>query len=130
MSKFIIQHNTRPLSQGYYSKIVTRKLVTNETGAKSCTVWEQIVPPGGYIVPHYHTCEEVLTFLAGHVQITLGDEHYEVEANTTVFIQPQLIHHLSNQGHEPVHFIALLMSAKPEVIYPSGLPEPIVWENN
>jgi hypothetical protein len=36
----IIRHIDQPLTKGYYSKIINRKIVTGEVGAKSCTVWE------------------------------------------------------------------------------------------
>jgi quercetin dioxygenase-like cupin family protein len=125
----IIRHIDQPLTKGYYSKIINCKIVTGEVGAKSCTVWEQIIPPGGYIAPHSHEFEETLTFLAGRVQVTMGDESYEVEANTTVFIQPHLIHSVLNQSSEPARLIALLMSADPKVNYPNGAPEPVIWED-
>lgn len=125
----VIRHTDQPLTKGYYSKIINRKLVTSAIGAKTCTVWEQIIPPGGFIAPHYHDFEETLTFLNGRVQVTIGDDRYQIEADTTVFIRPHAIHSVLNQGNEPVRLIALLMSANPKVIYPNELPEPVVWED-
>ena len=123
----IIRHTDQPTTKGYYSKIINRKIVTSEVGAKSCVIWEQIIPPGGYIVPHYHEFEETLTFLTGRVQVSIGNESYQVEADTTVFIPPHLVHDVVNQGDEPVRLIALLMSAEPKVIYPNGVPQPVTW---
>ncbi len=125
----IIRHANQPITKGYYSKTVNREIVTSDVGAKSCTVWDQLIPPGGYIVPHFHNFEEILTFLSGHVQVTLADESHQIEANTTIFIPPYLIHSVLNQGEEPARLIALLISIDPEVIYPNGVPEPVVWED-
>jgi len=119
----------QPIAKGYYSKIINRKIVTSDIGAKSCTVWDQIIPPGGYIVPHYHEFEESLTFLTGCFQVTIEDEHFQiVDTPTTLFIRPYLVHSILNQGDEPVQIIALLMSASPKTIYLDGTPEPVNWE--
>lgn len=104
-------------------------IVTDKVGTESCTIWEQIIPPGGYIVPHYHEFEETLIFLSGHVQVTIEGESYQIEANTTVFIPPRLTHSVLNQSDEPARLIALLISVDPKVIYPNGFPEPVVWED-
>ena len=64
----IIYHDQQPQKRGYYSKIIGRKLVTKEVGAQSCEVWEQTIPSGGYIVPHYHDFEETITLLTGSVE--------------------------------------------------------------
>ena len=126
----IIRHADQLSTKGFYSKIVNRKIVTGDVGAVSCTVWEQTIPPGGYIAAHFHDFEEVLTFLSGCVQVTINGERYEVGANTTVFIRPQLVHSVVNQGDKPARLMALLMSVDPQVIYPNGRPEPVVWNDD
>ncbi|MBK8902797.1 MAG: cupin domain-containing protein [Anaerolineaceae bacterium] len=126
----VIRHAQQPATKGYYSKIINRQIVTSAVGATSFVLWEQVIPPGGYIVPHYHEVEEALTFLSGSVQVTMGDEHYQVEAGTTVFIRPFLKHSVLNRGDEPTKLIALVMSADAEVIYPDGFPEPVIWEDD
>lgn len=126
----IIKHDEQPATQGYYSKIINRKIVSPENGSQTCTVWDQIIPPDGYIADHYHEFEETLTILTGCLQITMDDESYEVVADTTIFIPPRVVHSAKNKGNEPVRLIALLMSAEPRVIYPNGHPAPVVWDND
>jgi mannose-6-phosphate isomerase-like protein (cupin superfamily) len=124
----IIRHHNQLATQGYYSKIINRKIVSLENGSQTCTVWDQIIPPSGYITDHYHEVEETLTILTGCLQITMGGESYEVTADTTIFIPPLAIHSAINIGNDPVRLIALLMSAEPRVIYPNGYPAPVIWD--
>ena len=75
----IIPHQTKPFKQAYYSKLLTRSLVEPAVGAYECQMWEQHIPPGGYIIPHTHPTEEVLLFLEGTAVVTLGAEHNDYE---------------------------------------------------
>ena len=125
----IIRHADQPAGKGYYSKIINRKIVGRETGAATCTIWEQVIPSGGYITPHTHDFEETLTFLAGRAEVTLAGKTYQVTATTTVFIRPHLLHSVRNLGDEPVRLLAVLVTAEPNVIYPDGPPAPAVWED-
>ncbi len=123
----IIRHTSQPATAGDYSKIISRKIVTRESGAVSCEVWKQTIPPGGYIVPHFHAYEEVITILNGKVEVRLGEESALVEGDTTLLIPPGLIHSLTNRGSEPVRLMAYLSTAEPEVSYPEP-PQPVQWD--
>ena len=126
----IIYHNQIPPKRGYYSKILNRKVVSNDVGAKTCEVWDQTIPPGGYIVPHYHDFEETLTFLNGSsgLQITIDHEVHQIETEATVFIPPGCVHSVQNQSSDPVRLLAFLVSEKPKVIYIDENPLPVEWE--
>jgi len=124
----LIRHKDRPVKNGYYSKVTdSRKIVTPEVGATAFSLYEQTLPPGGYIVLHYHDYEESLTFLTGRVQVTVNGEVTEVEAGTTLFIPPGVQHSVHNEGDEPARLIAVHASRTPKVLYPNGLPEPVDW---
>lgn len=125
----IICHQDQPWSRGYYSKILGRKIVTSAIGAQTFELWEQIIPPGGYIVPHYHPCEESITFLSGCVAVTLAEETVRVEVGSTLFVPAGVIHHIRNDGQEDVRLLAFLAASQPEVIYPGEKPLPIDWDS-
>ncbi len=126
----IIVHDQLPQTKGYYSKIISRKLVTKEVGAKSCEVWEQTIPPGGYIVPHYHDFEETITLLSGCIEAQIGDVVQTVASPTTLFLPPYVLHDITNSNDEPVHLLAFLATDEAKVIYPEGEElTPVIWED-
>ena len=127
----IIYHEQEPQKRGYYSKIFGRKLVTRDVGAQNCEVWEQIIPPGGYITPHYHDFEETITLLTGCVDVQIGDVRKLVSAPATLFIPPQIVHGITNQYDESVHLIAFLATSEAKVLYPEGsMVMPVVWDED
>ena len=126
----IIYHDQQPQQRGYYSKIIGRKLVTKDVGAQNCEVWEQIIPPGGYITPHYHDFEEIITLLTGCVTVQMGDLQETVSAPATLFIAPQVIHGITNEAAQPAHLIAFLATDEAKVLYPlDKAPLPVLWED-
>ena len=72
---------------------------------------------------------ETITFLSGVVAAQLGDEWHRIEAESTLFIPPKVIHQIRNIGEEPVRLFAFLASGTPEVIYPEP-PEPVEWHES
>ena len=126
----LIQHNQLPPKRGYFSKILNRKIVTKELGAKSFAMWDQTIPPGGYIVPHYHDFEETLTFLNGSpgLQIVIDHEVHQIETVTTVFVPPGCVHSVKNESTGPVRLLAFLATETPKVIYVDENPSPVKWE--
>ena len=110
----IIRHADQTDIRGY------RQIVTSAVGATTCTLWDQTIPPGGAITPHYHESEETLTFLIGTVEVTLGDQTMLVDADTTVFIPAGALHGVRNHGSEPARLIAFFPTVEPKVIYPDG----------
>ena len=126
----VIRHQDQPWVKGYYSKILSRKIVTSAVGAQSFELWEQIIPAGGYIVPHYHHFEESITFLSGRVVVTLAEETIPVEAGSTLFVPTGVIHGIRNDGREDVRLLAFLATSKPEVSYPGEKPDSVDWSDN
>lgn len=123
----IIHHNELPLQKGNTSRIIHRKIIDTDTGAKSCQLWEQYLPLDGYIIPHSHPTEEVITFLTGEVVVTLGGETAVAQAPATLLIPPNTIHSIQNKGTEEVHLLAFFPTNHPKIIYPGAQPDPIVW---
>jgi len=90
----IIAHQDIPLKIGIgtRSRLPSHKIVTPATGAQQCELWEQFMEPGGEIPSHYHKVEEIVTFLSGQVEVTIGEETTIVGADTSVFVPPNLLH--------------------------------------
>ena len=126
----VISHNLHTYKKGYYSKIIGRQLVTQAVGARSCQVWEQIIPPDGYIIPHYHDFEETITLLTGCSNVQIGNIQESVSAPATLFIPSNTIHSLTNDSKEPVHLLAFLVTGEAKVLYPDNNElVPVVWED-
>ena len=126
----IIPHNIHTYKKGYYSKIIGRKLVTPAVGSQSCQVWEQIIPPDGYITHHYHDFEETITLLTGCANVQIGNIQESVSAPATLFIPSHTIHSLTNKYKEPVYLLAFLATSEAKVLYPNdNVLVPVVWED-
>jgi quercetin dioxygenase-like cupin family protein len=124
----IILHDEQPASRGYYSKILNRPILGAEQGLATCTIVDQIIPAGGYIVPHSHDYEEVLTFIAGAVTVSLEDATFEVSAPASVLIPAGALHEVRNPGGQPARLIAYHATSAPHTHYPAGDPAPVDWD--
>ncbi len=106
----IILHADQPEINGY------RQIIGKAAGAHSTTLWDQNLPAGAVIVPHYHDCEETLTFLSGEAEVTVNGETLLVEANSSVFIPAQTIHQVRNVTSGEVRLLAFFPTIEPEVV--------------
>ena len=115
----ILPHHTIPLNIGIgtRSRLPSHKLVTATAGAQNCELWEQFMEQGGEIPIHYHPCEEIITFLSGQVEVTIGQETSLVEAPASVFVPPQVLHGFRNPNPERVHLLAFFLVSGPETLY-------------
>ncbi|MGD8860089.1 MAG: cupin domain-containing protein [Myxococcales bacterium] len=123
----IVRHTERAQTRGRLSKIVNRRILSAEDGARSCELWDQILPVGGFIVSHFHEYEEVLTFLSGRVEIVLDGIRSIVGPDTTVLISPKRIHSVENIGAEPARILACHVAPAAEVKYPGAKPDLVEW---
>ncbi len=123
----IIRHNDLPLQKGRTSKIIHRKLIGETFTAKSCQLWEQYIPAGGFIIPHTHPSEEIITFLSGEVVVKMGEETAVIQAPATVLIPAGTVHSIQNQGAVEVHLLAFFPTNQPQIIYPGPQPKPVTW---
>jgi quercetin dioxygenase-like cupin family protein len=89
-----------------------------------------MIPPTGYITPHYHDFEETITLLTGCAEVQIGDVRESVLAPATLFIPPYALHGVTNEHDEPVHLLAFLATNEAKVIYPEDSElTPVVWED-
>jgi quercetin dioxygenase-like cupin family protein len=123
----ILEHASVPWDRGHYSKVWRRRLFDARTGASSCVVWEQVIPPGGYITAHSHDFEEVLSFLSGTVHMRVGGDVAEVHAGSSVLLPQGTVHAVENCANTSVRLLALLVTTDPVVRYSEDPPSPVVW---
>ena len=110
----IIRHRDQALIQQSY-----RRIVTQAEGATACTVWDQTLPPAGFIPLHAHTTEETLTILTGQLIVTLADQTTVVEADSTILIEAGVFHSLANMTNVAARMLAFLPTAAPMIIPPA-----------
>lgn len=84
------------------SGLPTRHLVSREVGATSLFVAEQWLEPGQRVPRHVHPVEEVLTFVAGEGEATLGDERHPIGAGVTLYVPANLPHGFRATGAAPL----------------------------
>jgi len=116
----IIRHRDQALIQHSY-----RRIVTQAEGALTCTVWDQTLPPSGFIPPHAHQTEETLTILTGQLIVTIAEQTTIVEPNTTILIPPGVLHSLRNDTATPARMLVFLPTAAPVIISPDGSVRPM-----
>jgi quercetin dioxygenase-like cupin family protein len=116
----IIRHRDQALIQHSY-----RRIVTQAEGALTCTVWDQTVPPAGFIALHAHQTEETLTILTGQITVTIAEQTTVVEPDTTILIAPGVLHSLRNDSATPARMLVFLPTAAPVIISPDGSVRPM-----
>ena len=122
----IIRHDdvSLPIGIGTRSRLPSRKLVTDKVGAQHSELWEQFMPAGGEIPIHYHPVEEIVTFLTGQVEVTIGAETTIVTAPATVFIPIEVLHGFRTHGAETVHLLAFFPTSNPQTLYQDWSDDP------
>jgi quercetin dioxygenase-like cupin family protein len=96
------------------------RILDASNGAESCAVWDQTIPPDGYIRPHYHETEEVLVFLEGQVDITLNGKTTTIEADATVLVPAGVVHSIRSRSASLVRMLAFFPTGAPKVLYPES----------
>lgn len=74
------------------SGLPSQHLVTARDGAEHLFVGQQWLLPGERVLLHTHPVEEVLTFLSGAGEATLGDETVPIGAGISLYIPPGEVH--------------------------------------
>jgi len=86
-----IVHAERPIVASP-SGLPSQHLVAERDGASTLFVGQQWLQPGERVLRHTHPVEEVLTFLGGEGEATLGDETVPIAAGVSLYIPPGLVH--------------------------------------
>ena len=75
------------------------------------------IQPGGKMPLHTNTVEHEQYVLSGKAKVTLGKEHYEVEAGNVVFIPAGMPHAYTNIGEEPFRFLCSIPNLEDRTTY-------------
>lgn len=100
----------------------------HEQGVKTMEVWMQTMAPGAETPVHRHACEEVILVLSGSGKCRVGEEEYEFGPNSTLILEPDVVHQLVNTSAEEMKIVAALGMAPVRVRTADGSPLPVPWE--
>jgi mannose-6-phosphate isomerase-like protein (cupin superfamily) len=95
---------------------------------KTMEVWLQTLAPGGSTPVHCHACEEVIVVLSGHGTCIVGKESFPFGPNSTLIMEPDVVHQIVNSSGEDLKIVAVLGMAPVRVKTADGSPLPVPWE--
>ncbi|HAG81001.1 MAG TPA: cupin domain-containing protein [Cyanobacteria bacterium UBA11162] len=65
------------------------------------------VPPGGFVPPHTHTCEEESYYmLEGSMMMQVGSEEFTIKPDDFVHVTAGTLHGYINHSDQPARFLA------------------------
>ncbi len=88
-----------------YIKVLINKEIC---GAENFAMRLFTVKPGGEIGLHSHNWEHEIFILKGRGVVKNGDESYQVEENTAIYIPPNEPHYYKNIGATDLVFLCLI----------------------
>lgn len=100
----------------------------HKQGVKTMEVWLQTMAPGAATPVHCHACEEVILILSGSGTCTARDETYTFGPNSTLVIEPNVVHQIVNTSDEEIRLVAALGMAPVRVKTADGAALPVPWE--
>jgi len=104
-----IDHEAQP-RESWRSGVETRMLVSALTGSSSLCIFEQWIAPGVGAPPHSHPVEEVLTVLAGEVEVWIGEAKIVLGRGQSLAVAAGQVHGFVNIGATTLHMHAVLAS--------------------
>jgi mannose-6-phosphate isomerase-like protein (cupin superfamily) len=100
----------------------------HKQGVKTMEVWLQTMAPGAATPVHRHACEEVILVLSGSGTCTVGGETFTFGPNSTLVLEPDVVHQIVNTSNEEMKLIAALGMAPVRVKTADGAALPVPWE--
>jgi mannose-6-phosphate isomerase-like protein (cupin superfamily) len=101
-----IVHADLPISRSP-SGLPIQHLVDSRAGSRSTYVGQQWLQPGERVLLHTHPVEEVLTFLSGEGEATLGSAIVPIGAGVSLYIPAEAEHGFHNTGNDVLHVIVI-----------------------
>jgi len=99
-----IKNDDIPVEQ-MYPKVVRKELIGKRIGAKTITMGEITIQPGGEIPMHFHSVEDCVLLRQGSGEVHIDGEVHKVAAPMTILIPSGLKHKVVNTGGEPIRII-------------------------
>jgi mannose-6-phosphate isomerase-like protein (cupin superfamily) len=103
----IVDHAEQKREQWRHG-VLTRMRVSAMTGAVQLCIFEQWCDPGCGAPIHLHAVEEVLTVLAGHAEVWIGDECAFITVGQSVIVPAGNRHGFRNPGETILQIEATL----------------------
>ena len=97
-------------------------------GVRSMEVWVQTISPGAATPIHCHACEEVIVVLTGSGECTVGGKTTPFGPNTTLILEPDVVHQIVNTSNHDMKLIAALGMAPVRVKTGEGDALPVPWD--
>ena len=100
----------------------------HKQGVKSMEVWLQTIGPGASTPVHCHACEEVIVILTGSGECTVRGQTSKFGPNSTLIIEPDVVHQIVNTSTEEMKLVAALGMAPVRVKTADSEPLPVPWD--
>jgi quercetin dioxygenase-like cupin family protein len=100
----------------------------HKQGLNTMEVWLQTMEPGASTPVHCHACEEVILILSGSGTCTVGDEAFKFGPNSTLILEPDVVHQIVNTSDEEMRLVAALGMAPVRVKTADGAALPVPWQ--
>ena len=100
----------------------------HKQGVRSMEVWVQTIAPGASTPVHCHACEEVIVIVNGSGECTVAGKTARFGPNTTLIIEPDIVHQIVNTSTEELKLVAALGMAPVRVKTGDGEPLPVPWD--
>jgi mannose-6-phosphate isomerase-like protein (cupin superfamily) len=104
----VVYHRDRPVISSASGHPSLSMVVNREVGTSALSVWMANHAPGEDVPLHFHEVEEVLTFIGGEGEATLGDETIPIQAGMSIIVPPGTPHGYRNTGTEPLRIVITL----------------------
>ncbi len=100
----------------------------HKQGVRSMEVWVQTIAPGASTPMHCHACEEVIVILSGSGECTVGGKKSNFGPNSTLIIEPDIVHQIVNSSTDEMKLVAALGMAPVRVKTAEGESLPVPWD--
>ena len=100
----------------------------HKQGVKTMEVWLQTMAPGAATPVHRHACEEVILILSGSGTCTVGEMSFAFGPNSTLVLEPDVVHQIVNTSDQEMKLVAALGMAPVRVRDADGAPLSVPWE--
>ena len=115
----VLIHDNAEVFISKNSNLPIARVITQETGAGACDLWDQPLKPGDVIPMHYHLVEETITFASGRISVILDGEEYDINADqdgtSSLLIPTRLHHEIKNVGDNPTSMLAVFPAIQPQI---------------
>ena len=115
----VLIHDNAEVFISKNSNLPIARVITQETGAGACELWEQPLKPGDVIPMHYHLVEETITFASGRISVILDGEEYDINEDqngtSSLLIPTRLHHEIKNVGDNPTSMLAFFPAIQPQI---------------